>query len=78
MDYKTRVDLIHVISFVAFLTFIIYIVNYLFVEKVKNLKGRQSYECGCAPKNFKRKGLNVKFFVICVRFLIFDLEMIRR
>jgi len=78
LDFKTRVDLIHIIAFVVILTLIIYAINYLFVEKIKNLKGRQAYECGYKPKNYSRKTLNIKFYILCIRFLIFDLERIRR
>lgn len=50
--------------------------SYLFVEKSPYSGKISAYECGFAPMNHPTNPFSIKFFVVGVIFLIFDLEII--
>ena len=50
--------------------------SYLLVEKKPYTGKISAYECGFAPMNQPTNPFSIKFFVVGVVFLIFDLEII--
>jgi NADH-quinone oxidoreductase subunit A len=62
------------------LTIILYLLSCLFfntgVEDEMSIERLSTYECGFAPFSDARDAFDIKFFLVAVLFLIFDLEVI--
>nr|WJJ70189.1 NADH dehydrogenase subunit 3 [Cordagalma sp.] len=66
--------IIFIICFI--LSFVINILSYLLGIKDVNINKVSIYECGFSPINNAGKYFNIKFFVIGIIFLMFDLEIV--
>ena len=58
-----------------FLSFIIFFLSFLFSVKQDDKEKLMSYECGFNPFEDSRLEFDIKFYVIAILFLIFDIEV---
>ena len=61
--------------FCCFLSSIIFLVSYLLSVKASDTQKLSSYECGFNPFLDSRSEFDVRFYVVAILFLIFDLEI---
>lgn len=57
------------------LGFIIFFIPYLFAFKVDDKEKLSTYECGFNPFEDSRSEFDVKFYLVGILFIIFDLEL---
>ncbi len=62
-----------IIAFVLSLGFIV--VNFLFSPKNPDPEKLSAYECGFEPFNDSRMEFDVRFYLVAILFIIFDLEI---
>jgi len=58
-----------------FLSFGFIIVNFLFSPKNPDPEKLSAYECGFEPFNDSRMEFDVRFYLVAILFIIFDLEI---
>lgn len=56
------------------LSIIIFILSFTFIKQEDDLEKLTAYECGFNPYDDARKVFDVKFYIIGILFIIFDLE----
>ena len=66
------------LSLVILISFIILTLSYLLItlKKPHNFEKLSSYECGFQPFEDSRHLFNIKFYLIGILFVVFDLEII--
>lgn len=58
-----------------FISFVVFLASY-FATRITNDKEKtSSYECGFEPFNDARKKIDVRFYLVAILFIIFDLEI---
>jgi NADH-quinone oxidoreductase subunit A len=57
------------------LSFIIFLLSFLLSSKQDNREKLSSYECGFNPFEDSRMEFDIKFYLIAILFIIFDLEV---
>ncbi len=62
--------------FAFFITLLLILLNYFFVNQKPNNEKTSSYECGFEPFNFPLEQFEIKYYLVALMFLIFDLELI--
>jgi len=76
LNSKKKIIIIIYFVIVLIITIILPIVSYLIYFKNINDKEKNSpFECGFEPAKTARKGFSLKFFILAVLFLIFDVEI---
>jgi NADH-quinone oxidoreductase subunit A len=63
------------ISFCLLLSIIIYILSFFLVYQASDDEKNSSYECGFNPFGDARSKFEVKFYLVAILFIIFDLEI---
>jgi len=58
------------ISFILFLVSFLFVIQWFIAEKVS------VYECGFNPFNDSRNKFEVRFYIVAILFMIFDLEIV--
>ena len=58
-----------------FLSFIIFLLSFLVSSKSGDKEKLSSYECGFNPFDDSRSEFDIKFYLIAILFIIFDLEI---
>ena len=71
-DYFTIVVFL-IIAFVISCTFII--INFVFAPNKPDPEKLSAYECGFEPFNDSRMEFDVRFYLVAILFIIFDLEI---
>ena len=61
--------------FSCFLAVLIYLLPYFFALKLEDKEKLSSYECGFNPFDDSRGEFDVKFYLVAILFIIFDLEI---
>ena len=61
--------------FSCVLSAIIFFLSYVLSSKLDDAEKLTIYECGFNPFNDSRSEFNIKFYIIAILFLIFDLEI---
>ena len=66
------------LSLVALISFLMLILSYVLItlKKPYNFEKLSSYECGFQPFEDSRHLFNIKFYLIGILFVVFDLEII--
>lgn len=67
-----------IFSFLIFsviLSTIIFFLSYALSSKLDDAEKLTIYECGFNPFNDSRSEFNIKFYIVAILFLIFDLEI---
>ena len=68
--------ILNAIIFAIFLGLIIYFLSIFLVERFADLEKVSVYECGFEPFEDTRNVFEVKFYLVAILFVIFDLEVI--
>jgi len=63
-----------IISFI--ISVILIIVSYLFAQQEGNVEKLSAYECGFEPFEDARTFFDVKFYLVALLFLLFDIEVL--
>ena len=58
------------------LSFIIFFLSYFLINQKPDLEKLSSYECGFEPYEDARHKFDIKFYIVAVLFIIFDIEAI--
>lgn len=61
--------------FFCLLSFILFIVSYLVIYQENYLEKVSSYECGFEPFEDTRIKFDVRFYLVAILFIIFDIEI---
>jgi NADH-quinone oxidoreductase subunit A len=61
---------------IIFIALILFFFSFFFINKNENLEKNLAYECGFDPFEESRKEFNIKFYLVGILFIIFDLEII--
>lgn len=64
------------IILIFILGFLIFGIFYLLIEREKNAEKLSIYECGFEPFEDNRLIFDVKFYLVAILFIVFDLEII--
>jgi NADH:ubiquinone oxidoreductase subunit 3 (subunit A) len=76
MSYNNEYSTILISLFVAFtLSFIIFSLSFLLITKNSDLEKNSPYECGFDPFEDARNTFDVRFYLVAILFIIFDLEI---
>ena len=63
--------------FISFIVVVVlFVINFLFSYKKSVFFKKSIYECGFENFSFLNEGIDLKFFIIGIIFLIFDIEII--
>jgi NADH-quinone oxidoreductase subunit A len=62
--------------FSLFLAVVLYTFSYFLILKVKDVEKYSTYECGFEPFEDTRGMFDVKFYLVAILFVIFDLEVV--
>jgi NADH-quinone oxidoreductase subunit A len=60
--------------FSAIITMIIFLLSYLFATQNPDIEKTSPYECGFEPFDDARKEVDVRFYLVAILFIIFDVE----
>jgi len=64
------------LAFSLFLSILIFNLSFLFIKQKDDLEKLTAYECGFNPYDDARKVFDVKFYLVAILFIIFDLEAV--
>ena len=59
-----------------FLSILIFILSFSLIKQKDDLEKLTAYECGFNPYDDARKIFDVKFYLVAILFIIFDLEAV--
>nr|YP_010118020.1 NADH dehydrogenase subunit 3 [Phytophthora fallax]QPN54070.1 NADH dehydrogenase subunit 3 [Phytophthora fallax] len=59
-----------------FLSLLIFILSFVLIKQKDDLEKLTAYECGFNPYDDARKVFDVKFYLVAILFIIFDLEAV--
>jgi len=76
MIYSEYIPIIYAIAIASILSLIIYAGSYLVAYQKGDTEKVSPYECGFNPFEDARHKFQVKFYLVGILFLIFDLEVI--
>ena len=62
--------------FAIFLALLIVILSYFLVVQSPETEKLSTYECGFEPYEDSRNKFNVKFYIVAILFILFDIEII--
>jgi NADH-quinone oxidoreductase subunit A len=66
--------LIYLITSLA-IAFVLVIISYLFAAQTGGTEKLSTYECGFEPFEDARNTFDIKFYIIAILFIIFDIEV---
>ena len=75
MNFEYLIMLFSIILSMAIAIILFSIITFLVYSK-KEIEKSSSYECGFHPFEDTRQKFNVRFYLVSILFLIFDLEII--
>lgn len=64
------------ILFAVFLALLIVMLSYFLVVQSPETEKLSTYECGFEPYEDSRNTFNVKFYIVAILFILFDIEII--
>lgn len=64
------------LAFVIFLSTLLFVVSYLVVYKENYFEKISAYECGFEPFEDTRIKFDVRFYLVGILFIIFDIEVL--
>lgn len=62
--------------FAVFLAFVIIILSYFIIPQYPESEKLSTYECGFEPYGDTRSQFDIKFYVIAILFILFDIEIL--
>ena len=75
MFLESYINLFLFLIFSVILSFIIFFLSFLLSAKEGNKEKLSSYECGFNPFEDSRVEFDIKFYLVAILFIIFDLEV---
>ena len=60
--------------FSVFLSILIYSLSFYFIKKQNDVEKLTAYECGFNPYDNARKVFDIRFYLVAILFIVFDLE----
>lgn len=57
------------------LTFVLFLATYNLYSSVPDLEKFSTYECGFTPLSNTRSKFDIKFYIVAILFIIFDIEI---
>jgi NADH-quinone oxidoreductase subunit A len=57
------------------ISFVVFAISYFFVLKEYDVEKISAYECGFNPFEDTRKKFDVRFYLVAILFIVFDLEV---
>ena len=57
------------------IAFVFVLISYLFAKQVGGTENLSTYECGFEPFDDARNTFDIKFYLIAILFIIFDIEV---
>jgi len=73
---ETYLSLIIYSIFSLVIVLILYLVSYTLSVKAPNTQKLSVYECGFEPINSTQSKFNIKFYLVALLFVLFDLEIV--
>jgi len=73
LDY---IPILLIISFAFVLAITLFLVSFITVLKNYDIEKLSSYECGFDPFQDTRSRIDVRFYLVAILFIIFDLEVV--
>lgn len=64
------------ILFAIFLAFLIIVLSYFLVVQSPETEKLSTYECGFEPYEDSRNTFSIKFYIVAILFILFDIEII--
>ena len=64
------------LCFAIFLALLIVVLSYFLVTQSPETEKLSTYECGFEPYEDSRNKFNVKFYIVAILFILFDIEII--
>ena len=64
------------LCFATFLALLIVILSYFLVTQSPETEKLSTYECGFEPYGDTRSQFNIRFYIIAILFILFDIEII--
>lgn len=64
------------LCFATFLGFLIVILSYFLVTQSPETEKLSTYECGFEPYGDTRNQFNIRFYIIAILFILFDIEIL--
>jgi NADH-quinone oxidoreductase subunit A len=58
------------------ISLLLFIVSFVFVIQLPNVEKVSIYECGFSPFNDSRNKFEVRFYIVAILFMVFDLEIV--
>jgi NADH-quinone oxidoreductase subunit A len=74
--FKEYIYIFLFIIFLFVLTFLLIYLNYLLIQHKPNIEKDSSYECGFQAFDVIIDRFDIKYYIVALLFLIFDLELI--
>jgi NADH-quinone oxidoreductase subunit A len=68
--------LLLIIIIFSIISFILILLSYIFIYQKTDVEKTSAYECGFQPFEDTRIEFNIKYYLIAILFIIFDLELI--
>jgi len=59
-----------------FLTCILFLIPYIFIYRFTDEEKQTSYECGFQPFEDTRQKFDIKYYLVAILFIIFDIEIV--
>jgi len=75
MFLTSYVSLLLFLTFSILLSSVIFFLSFFISEKSDDVEKLTSYECGFNPFEDSRSEFDVRFYIVAILFLIFDLEI---
>ena len=72
--YSQYISLLFYIFFSAFIAFVLFFLSYIIASHKADTEKLSAYECGFDPFNDARNTFEVRFYLVAILFIIFDLE----
>lgn len=79
MNIFLQLEYVYIVIFLFLCIIIVLVipfVTYIFSEKVRKLEKMSAYECGFEPFEDARHIFEIRFFIVALLFVIFDLELL--
>jgi len=75
VDINDYFFLVVLLCAAVILTLVLFLIPYLFIYQFKDEEKQTSYECGFQPFEDTRHKFDIKYYLVAILFIIFDIEI---
>ena len=75
MFFKNHISILTFLILSCLLSSVIFLLSFLVSSKADDTEKLSAYECGFSPFEDSRNEFDVKFYIVALLFMIFDLEI---